>query len=123
MRWMSAVFRCTWPMSTPGSIGRGPCSTGVRRCVVVSFMSPLYLRTQALVHCLATLTHGHVFRDAPRPRLGPFGVLQLVQDRVAVRARQAGEELGGPWIRIELGLEIVGHRRGRGRVVGGVPAT
>src|SRR3954471_11361353 len=114
---MSAVLRCTWPMSTPASIGRGPRSTGVTPCVVVSFIAPVYLSAQPSVHRLAPLEHADVLGDPAGPRLGPLRVLDLVQDRVAVRAREPGEEGGRLRIRVELRLQVVGHRGRARRVV------
>jgi hypothetical protein len=35
--------------------------------------------------------HGNVLGDAPRPRLGPLGILDLVQDGVPVPAIELGE--------------------------------
>src|SRR3954465_10560794 len=104
MRWMSAVFRWTWPMSTPGSMGREPRSTGVTGCVVVSFMPTLYLSAQSLVHGLASLEHADVLGDPSGPRLGPIRVLDPVEDRVAVGARERGEERRRLRVPVELGL-------------------
>src|SRR5262249_56065531 len=73
---MSAVFRCTWPMSTRGSIGFSACPTGV---TVVSVMPPLSIERLA-----ALLEHVDERRDPPRARLRPLRVVRAIEDRVTV---------------------------------------
>jgi hypothetical protein len=43
------------------------------------------------VELLLAAQHRHVLLDATRPRLGPLGVLDLVEDRVPVRAVERGK--------------------------------
>src|SRR5215218_6782505 len=46
--------------------------------------------------------HGHVFGDASRPRLGPLGVLDLVQDGVPVPLVELGEEPTSLFVLLQL---------------------
>src|SRR3712207_8735039 len=46
--------------------------------------------------------HGHVLGDAPRPRLGPLGDLNLVEDGVPVPAVELGEELPSLLVLLQL---------------------
>src|SRR4051794_5292460 len=73
----------------------------------------LYVRVHLGVKLLPRLEHLDELREPPRPRLGPLGVLQAIEDRVAVLAVQAGEERLRPRSRVELAPEVVGdgHRR------------
>src|SRR3954452_13872195 len=72
---------------------------------------------------LPGLEHRDELRQPPGARLRAFGVLQAVEDRVAVLAAQALEERARGWARVQLAPQVVGdgHRRGAG--IGGLPAA
>ena len=96
---MSAVFRCTWPMSTPGSIGRSACAAGVTG---VSFIRTLYLIAQLSVEWPPALReHLDEARDPARARLRALCVLRAIEDGVAVLAVELLEER----VRLRIGLE------------------
>jgi hypothetical protein len=67
--------------------------------------------------------HGHVLGDASRPRLGPLGVLDLVQDGVPVPAVKFREELTSLFVLLQLPAQVVWHRGGARCVVGGIPSA
>src|SRR4051794_34565993 len=118
---MSAVFRCTWPMSTPGSIGRAERSTGMD--VVVSFIPAVYLIPQLFVEwLLASREHVDEGCDAPRARLRPLRVVRAIEDRVAVMPVELGERRSRLRVRVERALQVVRHGDAAGRVVRRVPA-
>ena len=73
------------------------------------------------IRLLSFVQHGNVLLDAPRPRLRPLGVLNLVQDRVTVRAVERGEELPSRRVLLQNSAQVVRHRDRALRIVGGVP--
>ena len=61
--------------------------------------------------------------DRSRPRGGRAGVLDPVEDRVAVLAREDVEHRPRLWLAVEGGGEVVGHLGGRGPGVSLLPAA
>src|SRR4051794_32591281 len=73
----------------------------------------LYGRVQLGVQLLPGLEHRDELLQAARAGLGALGVMQPVEDRVAVLAVERVEERARGGARVELALKIVGdgHRR------------
>src|SRR3954469_9360681 len=64
-----------------------------------------------------------VLCDAPRAGLRLLGLLDAVEDGVAVGAVQGGEELPRAIVGLELPAEVGGNRRRPLSLVGGLPAA
>src|SRR4051812_47240793 len=77
----------------------------------------------SVVDPLAACEHGHERLDAPGTGRGTLGVLNAVEDGVAVAAVERLEEGTDGRIAVELAGEVVGHLGGALRLVRGVPAT
>src|ERR671917_1037801 len=75
------------------------------------------------VDLLLFVQHRRVLLDASCPRLGLFGVLDLVQDRIPVPAVEGVEELSRYFIHLEFSPQIVGYHRPALRFVSRVPPT
>src|SRR4051794_4567491 len=67
--------------------------------------------------------HADELLEPARARLGPLGVVEAVEDRVAVRAVEGREVGRRDGVGVELGLEIRRHLDAAGRRVGGIPAA
>ena len=75
-----------------------------------------------LVQLLAALEHGDELLQPPDARLRLLRVLELVDQRVAVRLVQGGEELSSLRARVQRLLQIVRDLELRRRRVGRLPA-
>src|SRR3954447_13505140 len=75
-----------------------------------------------LVDLLAALEHADELPQAALPGLGLLGLVQPVEDRIAIGAIQIGEGFAGGVAAIELTLEVGGDRGGSLPRVGGIPA-
>ena len=67
--------------------------------------------------------HRDVLLDAPRAGFRPLGVLNAVEDRVAVGAVERAEERARLRIGVERALEVVGDGGGPRARVGGIPSA
>src|ERR671917_2888916 len=65
--------------------------------------------------------HLHILGDASCPRLGSLSVLDLVQDRVPVPAVELAEKRPSLLVLLKLPTQVLRHRGGTPRVVGGIP--
>ena len=81
------------------------------------------LRSALRVDRLSGLEHRDELRQPPSARLGLLGVLEPVQDRVAVLTRQLVEERPGVWTDVELAPEILGDGDRPLALVGRLPAA
>jgi hypothetical protein len=59
---------------------------------------------------LSGLEHRDEPREPPRARLRLLGVLEPVEDRIAILATELGEERLGLRARVELALQVLGDR-------------
>ena len=82
---------------------------------------PLICRS--VVDAFAAREHRHERRDSPGAGRRALGILDAVEDGVAVAAVERVEEGAGGGIAVELAGEVLGHLGGALRLIRGVPAT
>src|SRR5262245_42788965 len=125
-RW---VGRRLMPGSSHSTAGLSSGHAGARRvgriahALVAVVVGAEHDVTCSGVDRFARLEHGDELCQAPGARLGLLGVLEPVEDRVAVLAAEPGEECLRRRPRVELALEIIRDRGAALAGVGGVPAA